>query len=109
MSTDTPGVEPIAIIGMACRVPGADTLDQFWRNMRDGVESITWFTGEQLVRSGVDPQAVADPDYVPAAGVIPDADRFDAGFFGYNAREAETLDPQQRVMCEVAWAALEDS
>lgn len=103
------GVEPIAVIGMACRVPGASTVTQFWHNMRDGVESITRFTPEQLLAAGVDPQTIADPDYVPAGGVIDDADRFDAAFFGYNPREAETMDPQQRVLVETAWAALEDA
>jgi thioester reductase-like protein len=94
---------------MACRVPGADTVEQFWRNMRDGVESIARFTPEELVAAGVDAQTVAERDYVAAAGVIEHADHFDADFFGYNAREAETMDPQHRLLCEVAWAALEDS
>jgi thioester reductase-like protein len=102
-------VEPIAVVGMACRVPGADTVDRFWRNMRDGVESISRFSAEELIAAGVDAGTVAEPDYVPAAGVVDGADRFDAAFFGYNPREAEIMDPQQRLLCEVAWAALEDS
>ncbi|MFI0794502.1 type I polyketide synthase [Micromonospora rubida] len=103
------GVEPIAIIGMACRVPGADTVAGFWANMLDGVDSITRFTPDELRAAGVDPHLLADPEYVPAGAVIDDADHFDAEFFGYNAAEAETMDPQQRVFCETAWAALEDS
>ncbi|SCL25723.1 thioester reductase domain-containing protein [Micromonospora pallida] len=103
------GVEPIAIIGMACRVPGADTVTGFWANMLDGVDSITRFTADELRAAGVDPHLLADPEYVPAGAVIDDADHFDAEFFGYNAAEAETMDPQQRIFCEVAWTALEDS
>ncbi|MFJ4679701.1 type I polyketide synthase [Kitasatospora sp. NPDC088783] len=102
-------VEPVAVVGMACRVPGADTVDGFWRNMRDGVESITRFTREELLAAGVDPATADDPDYVPAAGYLPEADAFDAAFFGFNAREAETMDPQHRVFCETAWQAVEDS
>src|SRR5688500_17907414 len=94
---------------MACRVPGADSVDGFWANMLDGVTSITRFTPEELRAAGVDPHLLADPEYVPAGAVIDDADHFDAEFFGYNAAEAETMDPQQRVFCETAWAALEDS
>ncbi|MBO4208787.1 type I polyketide synthase, partial [Micromonospora echinofusca] len=105
----TGGIEPIAIVGMACRVPGADTVDGFWTNMLDGVTSISRFTDAELRAAGVDPRLLADPEYVPAGAVIADADHFDAEFFGYNAAEAETLDPQQRVFCETAWAALEDS
>ncbi|MFF3868149.1 type I polyketide synthase [Micromonospora sp. NPDC001898] len=103
------GVEPIAIIGMACRVPGADTVPRFWANMLDGVNSITRFTPDELRAAGVDPHLLADPEYVAAGAVIDDADHFDAEFFGYNTAEAETMDPQQRVFCETAWAALEDS
>ncbi|GAA4994813.1 thioester reductase domain-containing protein [Kitasatospora paranensis] len=103
------GIEPIAVVGMACRVPGARTPDRFWRNMRDGVESITWFGRDELAAAGVDPQSLTDPDYVPASGHLPDADTFDAAFFGLNHREAETMDPQQRIFLETAWHAVEDS
>ncbi|HEY3606935.1 MAG TPA: thioester reductase domain-containing protein [Pseudonocardiaceae bacterium] len=102
-------VEPIAIIGMACRVPGARTVPDFWRNMRDGVESITRFGRAELLAAGVDEDTIADPDYVPASGYVDGADRFDASFFGFNAGEAETMDPQHRMFCETAWHAMEDS
>jgi len=103
------GVEPIAVIGMACRVPGARTPEEFWGNMRDGVESVTRFTEEELLTAGVDAEVLRDPDYVPASAVIEGADEFDAAFFGYNPREAETMDPQQRIFVECAWEALEHS
>src|SRR5581483_7127024 len=97
----------IAVIGMACRVPGADSLDEFWRNLRDGVESITFFSDEQLLDAGVDPERLGDPRYVRARGVLRDVESFDAGFFGLSPREAEVMDPQHRLLLEGAWEALE--
>src|SRR5437868_15456533 len=97
----------IAIVGMSCRFPGAGNIEEFWRNLRDGVESITFLTDEELEPSGVDPAALDDPNYVKAAAVIDDADLFDATFFGYTPREAEIMDPQQRLFLECAWEAFE--
>ena len=107
--SDAGDVEPVAIVGMACRVPGARTAEDFWRNMRDGVESITTFGPAELLAAGVGEDVLADPDYVPASGHLEDADLFDAAFFGFNPAEAETMDPQHRLFCETAWAAVEDS
>jgi phthiocerol/phenolphthiocerol synthesis type-I polyketide synthase E len=101
--SDAAGLEPVAIVGMACRVPGATTVGQFWRNMRDGVESVTRFGRGEL------PAEADDPDYVPASGYLDGADEFDAAFFGFNPAEAETLDPQHRLFFETVWAAVEDS
>lgn len=106
-ATPSPLSEGIAIIGMAVRFPGADSVGAFWRNLREGVESITFFTDEELRAAGVEPAALADPDYVKANGVLPGADRFDAAFFGLTPREAEITDPQHRVLLEVAWEAME--
>ncbi len=102
-------MEPIAIIGMAGRFPGAADLHDFWQNLRDGVESITRFSEDELRRSGVDPALLRDPNYVPARGTLGDADLFDAAFFGINPREAEVLDPQHRLFLESAWEALENA
>jgi phthiocerol/phenolphthiocerol synthesis type-I polyketide synthase E len=102
-------VEPIAIIGMACRVPGARTVADFWHNMRLGVESITRFSRADLAAGGVDERALASPDYVPAAGYLDGADRFDAEFFGLRPAEAEAMDPQHRLLCQTAWEAMEAS
>ena len=96
-----------AIVGMAGRFPGADNIDEFWRNLRDGVESITFFRDDELIAAGVAPELVGQPDYVKVRGLIRDAEGFDAAFFGYPPREAELLDPQHRVFLETAWAALE--
>ena len=97
----------IAVIGMACRFPGAPDVESFWRNLCDGVESIASFSDEELTAAGVDPAALADPNYVRASGLLRDIDLFDAAFFGFNPREAEVLDVQHRQFLECAWEALE--
>jgi acyl transferase domain-containing protein len=102
-------VEPIAVVGLAGRLPGAATVEEFWRNQRGGVESVTWFSPQELIDAGWPPEMVANSNYVPAAAVINGADHFDAEFFGYSSREAEVIDPQQRIFVECAWHALEDS
>ncbi|MER6914839.1 SDR family NAD(P)-dependent oxidoreductase [Streptomyces sp. NPDC000594] len=99
----------IAVIGLACRFPGAPDATAFWRNLSTGTESITVFTREELVAAGVPAVHLDDPDYVPAQGVLDGADLFDAPFFGYSPKEADLLDPQQRVLLECAWTALEDA
>src|SRR5215207_954438 len=104
------GDEEIAIIGLAGRFPGAPDVDAFWRNLRDGVESISRFAPQELESSVLLPPRLREhPDFVPAGGVLADADRFDQEFFAVSAREARWMDPQQRVLLEVAWAALEDA
>lgn len=103
----TSALEGIAIIGMAGRFPGAQTLEQFWENLRAGVESIVPFSDAEVRDSGVDPALIADPRYVKAGGVLEDIAGFDAAFFGFNPKEATLMDPQQRLFLEVAWEALE--
>ncbi len=103
------GESGIAIVGMACRFPGADSIERFWENLAGGVESIAFFTDEQLRGAGVSAAELADPRYVRARGVVSDPAEFDAGFFGYSPREAEIMDPQQRVFLECAWEAFEDA
>ncbi len=102
-------MEEIAIIGMSGRFPGAKDLDQFWLNLRDGVEAITRFSDEELGSRGVPPEIFRKPNYVKAGVVLEDIDLFDAAFFGYNAKEAAAMDPQQRFFLEAAWQALEDA
>jgi amino acid adenylation domain-containing protein len=97
----------IAIIGMAGRFPGAGDVEAFWANLRDGVESISFFSDEVLAAAGVEPALFSRPDYVRARGVLAGAALFDAGLFGLSPREAETMDPQHRVFLEAAWEALE--
>ncbi|MEU7894919.1 amino acid adenylation domain-containing protein [Nonomuraea sp. NPDC049152] len=100
-------VGAVAVVGMALRVPGADTPDAFWRNLRDGVESITTFTDEELLDAGISPDEAARPDYVRRLGVVQDMEGFDAALFGFSRREAQMLDPQHRLLLECAWEALE--
>jgi len=97
----------IAIIGMSCRFPGAPGIEAFWQNLRNGVESIRFFGEEELAEAGVSRALLQDPDYVRAAPLLDDIDLFDARFFGLTAREAQILDPQQRLFLEIAWEALE--
>jgi acyl transferase domain-containing protein len=97
----------IAVIGLACRFPGANSVDEFWRNLRAGVEAITFFSADELEAAGLHRRIISDANYVAAKGVLAEADCFDAGFFGLSPREAELMDPQQRVFLECAWTALE--
>lgn len=94
---------------MACRVPGADSLDEFWRNLQSGAESISVISEAELREAGVPSNVSQAPGYVPAKGVVRDADCFDAAFFRFSPREAALMDPQQRVFLECAWSALEDA
>ncbi|HEY8238496.1 MAG TPA: beta-ketoacyl synthase N-terminal-like domain-containing protein, partial [Candidatus Limnocylindrales bacterium] len=98
------GREQIAIIGMAGRFPGAVDVDQFWANLRNGVESIRAFTDAELSEAGAD---TSEPGFVNAGSVMDGIDMFDAGFFGMSRREAELTDPQHRVFLECAWTAIE--
>ncbi|MCL4176655.1 MAG: amino acid adenylation domain-containing protein [Verrucomicrobia bacterium] len=98
----------IAIVGMAGRFPKARHIDEFWRNLCNGVEGISFFTREELAASGVTVPN-DDPNCVRARGILEGADLFDAAFFGFTPREAEVMDPQHRVFLECAWEALEDA
>ena len=93
---------------MSGRFPGARTLDEFWQNLRDGIESRTEFTDEDLLSEGITINK-NHPRLVRAGFVLEDCDKFDAAFFGINPREAETLEPQHRVFLECAWEALENA
>src|SRR5512145_2972328 len=99
----------IAIIGMAARFPGARDVNQFWKNLCAGRETIRSFTDDELRASGVSEAELADPNYVKAAPVLEDIDLFDAPFFDCSPAEATFMDPQQRLLLECAWQALEDA
>ena len=97
----------IAIIGMSGRFPGAKNLDEFWEMLREGKETITFFSDEELEKAGVDRATLQNPNYVKAAPMLDDVDLFDAQFFDYTPKEAEITDPQNRLFMECAWEALE--
>ncbi|NEO24500.1 MAG: acyltransferase domain-containing protein, partial [Moorea sp. SIO4A5] len=97
----------IAIIGISGRFPKANNIDTFWKNLQEGVESIEFFSEQELLEEGIDPSLLKKQNYVKAGTVISDIDLFDASFFDYNPREAEIIDPQQRLFLESAVEALE--
>lgn len=99
----------IAIVGMAGRFPGARNTSEFWRNLRDGVESIRDLTDAELIAAGATAQDLANPDYVRRAPVLDGVPLFDASFFGFSPRDASIMDPQHRHFLECAWEALEDA
>jgi acyl transferase domain-containing protein/D-arabinose 1-dehydrogenase-like Zn-dependent alcohol dehydrogenase len=99
----------IAIIGMGLRFPGASSIEEFWENLRNGVESVSFFTDAQLLEAGYPPAVLADPNFVKAMPSPEQIDHFDAAFFGFKPREAEAMDPQIRIFLECSWWALEDA
>jgi amino acid adenylation domain-containing protein len=100
----------IAIIGMSGRYPGAENLDRFWENLVAGVESISFFSDEELAATGLNvAELKKESNYVAARGIVKDADMLDAAFFNISPKEAAVIDPQQRLFLEASWQALEDA
>ena len=99
----------IAIVGMSGRFPGAKTIEAFWQNLKDGVESRTVITNDDLRAQGAPTSALNYPGWVKSGFLLDDIEMFDARFFGLNPREAEVIDPQHRLFLECAWEALENA
>ncbi|NOQ25782.1 MAG: amino acid adenylation domain-containing protein, partial [Bacteroidales bacterium] len=99
----------VAIIGMSGRFPGANNLKSFWNNLKNGVESISFFTDEELINEGIDPGIVKNPLYVKANSFIENKEYFDSSFFNYRPDEAKLMDPQIRLFHECVWSAIEDA
>jgi len=99
----------IAVVGMSGRFPGAKNIKEFWDNLKNGRESISFFSTRELEESGIDPQLLKDRDYVKAKGVLEGIEYFDYAFFDYTRREALWMDPQFRILHECTWHALEDA
>src|SRR5437762_6934588 len=97
----------IAIVGMSGRFPGARNLDEFWHNLAEGIESITRFSDQEILESGVPASYLSHPSYVKAAPILQEPGHFDAGFFGFSPLEARTMDPQHRILLELSYVALE--
>ncbi|MCG7204959.1 type I polyketide synthase [Streptomyces arenae] len=106
---DEPTGLEIAVIGMAGRFPGAASTDEFWEVVRAGRETISRFSEAELDAAEVPAETRSRADFVPAGGVLADADLFDNELFGYTPRDAALLDPQQRLFLETSWSALEDA
>ncbi len=108
MKNERNGLE-IAVIGLSCRFPGAKNKDEFWQNLVNGDESITFFSKDELLNAGVTKEEIENERYVNAKGVIDNIGYFDNNFFGYTAKEAEIMDPQMRLFHECSYEALEDA
>jgi len=103
------GAPPIAVVGMACRVPGASDVETFWQNLHAGRVSIRFFDDDELRAAGVPDTLLADPRYVRARGVITGVEDFDRRYFKLGTSEAALLDPQIRLLLECAQLALDDA
>ena len=99
----------IAIVGMAARLPGAKTIDAYWKNLIGGVESVRFFTDEELLARGETKDRLRNPKYVRAAAPLEDLELFDGEFFGFSPKESAILDPQHRIFTECCWEALENA
>ncbi len=106
--TSNPALEGIAMVGMAGRFPGAGSVAEFWKHQLNGIESISHFRADELEVPAA-AELARDPNYIVARSVLDDVDQFDADFFGIYPREAELMDPQQRLFLECCWQALEDA
>lgn len=99
----------IAVIGMDCKFPGANNPEEFWENLCKGKKAKTVLTDEELRKAGVPESRINNKHYVKAAYMIEDEDKFDASFFGFTPKEAKLMDPQERLLLETSWHALEDA
>ncbi|WP_133054017.1 beta-ketoacyl synthase N-terminal-like domain-containing protein, partial [Niastella yeongjuensis] len=100
----------VAIIGMSAQFPGSDDYRQYWKNLQEGRESLTFFTEAELKALHIDEALWQDPSYVRSCGgIVNNKDQFDHGFFGYSPEEAALMDPQIRLFHQHCWQALEDA
>ena len=99
----------VAIVGMAAHLPGARTIDEYWKNLVEGVESVRFYSDEELLAEGVPKAHLRHPRYVKAAAELQDMELFDGELFGFSPKESAILDPQHRHFTECCWEALEDA
>lgn len=99
----------VAIVGIGCRFPHSPDWQTFWANLIAGRELISFFSRDELLASGVEPHVIDHPAYVPAKAALEHADCFDHEAFGFSPREAAKMDPQLRILHEVAAAAFADA
>lgn len=101
--------QPVAIIGAAIRVADARNIDEFWKNLVEGRESIKHISRDELLENGVPESLIDQENYVAKASVVDDIACFDHSFFGYSPLEAKLMDPQQRIFLECCWEAIESA
>jgi len=101
--------DDIAVVGMSVALPGAASVQEYWTNLRDGIESIQSVDEDSLLAAGERAETLRDPNYVPSCAPLGGFDEFDAEFFEFSPKEAAILDPQHRKFLEVAWGAMEDA
>jgi acyl carrier protein len=101
--------EDVAVIGMACRFPDAENLEEFWQNIMDGKESITFFEDDELLNSGIPKEIFEKENYVRAKGFLEGAEYFDNELFDYSDREAQMMDPQIRLLHQCTYEVLENA
>lgn len=99
----------IAVVGMSCTFPQAENTEEFWENLCGGVETVRFFSNDELLEKGVSEKLLKNPDYVKASSVLENIDMFDGEFFGINPNEAKAMDPQHRIFLQCSWEALEDA
>ncbi len=99
----------IAIIGISSNVPGAQTVQDFWKNLKCGKQTIHFYDDAELLEMGISPETLKSPNYVKAVGRIEDIDHFDSGFFDYTPAEAKLISPQYRILHSGLWNAFEDA
>jgi acyl transferase domain-containing protein len=97
----------IAIIGLEGRFPGAKNLTEYWENLKNGIETVSFFSKQELLENGLESEIVENKNYVRAKGIIEGIEYFDSAFFGFTPKEAQMLDPQVRIFLQTAWSALE--
>ena len=102
-------ISDIAVVGLSCRFPGANNASEFWDNLVNGVEGIQTFSDEEMIADGELSHNIRHANYVARKGLIDNPISFDAQFFNYSPREAEMIDPQQRIFLEEAYHTLEDA
>ncbi|KUI31922.1 polyketide synthase [Mycobacterium sp. IS-1742] len=106
---EDPPPNAVAVIGMAARLPGANSVSAFWDNLRRGEESIVTLSEEELLAAGISEQTLANPFYIRRAPIVDGIDEFDNDFFGFPPQMARMMDPQHRLFLQTAWHAMEDA
>ena len=108
-TSNTPPPNAVAVIGMAGRFPGANSVSEFWRNLRADAEAIVSLSEDDLLAAGVGEKALASHSYIRRAALMEGVEEFDAEFFGFTPQFARMMDPQHRLFLQSAWHALEDA